>query len=657
MDAKTESAIAETYVKRLHDSARTGKPVELSLETDDRVLARVTDGIYRQPASAIRELIANAYDADATEVAVLTDAPRYSQILVRDNGNGMSASVLINLVQHIGGSAKRTPVGQKLGVTDPDDPRLSRGKRRLIGKIGIGMFSVSQLTRQFTIITKPKDEDYRYTAVVTLHRYTDENLGSVTPETMFKSGETVITSERVGPDEAHGTTILLGDIIDGAKDMLQNREVWSALTSPDPGVQLSRVVHAIHSGVLRHGSDDYEVLPKVPWKPDTPPDVRMKLLSDELFKSAQSNELYASLSNAFDYYFRMVWGLGLSLPLPYIEHHPFELPDGLSVKCFRLSNKTRASSSGPNQATELKTGPRTNVGSASGMEPSREGQDFRVEIDGIQLFRPIRFDTIPGTARALQTPLLFVGSYKPNLSKFDKTQRGGENLAFVGYFFWSPRVIPKEHNGLLIRINGASGTLFDPTFMNYQVAEQTRLKQLVAEVLVSDGLEEALNIDRETFNTAHPHYQILLNWVHNALRQVFNKQKDLESAIRTERRTQQAATNRSAVQQARSDELRKILGDDEDTVREVLFTDDKRDQEKAEQDGKRVFPRNDIVVAPVLGQGKRESAASRPKVSLYEERAGAVAQLLDAYGLLEHLGPNEQRKLLAAIIRIFNTGE
>ncbi len=219
---------AADYVKEIRKAARTGVAVPIPLETDDRVLARITDGIYRRkPASAIRELIANAYDADATEVVVMTDAPRYSEILVRDNGNGMTAEVLVNLIQHIGGSAKRTHVGQDNGVTDPNDPRLSPGGRRLIGKIGIGLFSVSQLTRQFTIITKPKKEKYRYTAVVTLHHYTDETLGDATNETKFNTGETVITTEEVDGDESHGTTILLGSLIPRARKVLQSREMWS----------------------------------------------------------------------------------------------------------------------------------------------------------------------------------------------------------------------------------------------------------------------------------------------------------------------------------------------------------------------------------------------------------------------------------------------
>ena len=66
----------------------------------------------------------------------------------------------------------------------------------------------------------------------------------------------------------------------------------------------------------------------------------------------------------------------------------------------------------------------------------------------------------------------------------------------------SPRlaipVVPKENNGVLVRINGVSGALFGDTFMKYQVSEQTRLRQITAEIFVSKGLDAALNIDRES---------------------------------------------------------------------------------------------------------------------------------------------------------------
>jgi hypothetical protein len=44
--------------------------VQTIVQTNEQVIARVTDGIYRQPASALRELISNAYDADATRVGI-----------------------------------------------------------------------------------------------------------------------------------------------------------------------------------------------------------------------------------------------------------------------------------------------------------------------------------------------------------------------------------------------------------------------------------------------------------------------------------------------------------------------------------------------------------------------------------------------------------
>jgi hypothetical protein len=653
MDAEAQKEVA-----RLHKAAETGEQIAFSLDTDDRVLARVTDGIYRQPASAIRELIANAYDADATVVTVLTDAPRYSEILVRDNGNGMTAKVLLNMIHHIGGSAKRTPVGQELEVTHPDDPKLSPGGRRLIGKIGIGVFSVSQLTRQFTIITKPKKEKFRYTAVVTLHRYTDDELADARPSTTFKSGDTVVRVEAVDDDVGHGTTILLGELMQRAKEMLQSRDMWAALRKAhddDPGV-VRRIEPAVHSGLLGADGVAFEVEPKVPWEPKVDADKRMKMLSDRLLEAAKGNELYTQLEHAFDYYYRMVWSLGLALPARYLISHPYDLPGELPVKCFLLSNKTRAAAGSPgeDQAKELPTGPKKSVGVAAKLE-EKEVDDFRVDIDGLMLFRPIRFDTQPGTNRALQTPLLFVGGYKPDLRKFSKTQRGGQDLAFTGYFFWTPRVIPKEHIGLLVRINGASGTLFDTTFLNYQIAERTRLKQVVAEVFVSQGLEEALNIDRESFNTAHPHYQILLNWVHNALRQVFTKQKALESTARGARRAAEAETERSAVQKAMVEELQRAVGEEEDAVADVCFTDDEDEQERAEEAGKRVFSKINVVERPALG-GAKAGSRTDSKIDINEQRAAAVARLLDAYGLLDHLGPDEQSQLLAAIVRIFNVG-
>src|ERR1700691_1536089 len=123
----TNSSLA----KQIHESEKTRKPAETQLSTDEQVLARITDGIYRQPASALRELISNSYDADATEVVIHTDAPRFKEISVRDDGSGLTPEILEHLVRHIGGSAKRSEEGRQLGVTG-SNTNLSPGGRQLI---------------------------------------------------------------------------------------------------------------------------------------------------------------------------------------------------------------------------------------------------------------------------------------------------------------------------------------------------------------------------------------------------------------------------------------------------------------------------------------------------------------------------------------------
>jgi hypothetical protein len=108
----------------------------------------------------------------------------------------------------------------------------------------------------------------------------------------------------------------------------------------------------------------------------------------------------------------------------------------------------------------------------------------------------------------------------------------GGPLAFEAYLLWNPKIAPVEHQGVLVRIHGASGTLFDSTFMRYQVSEQTRLRQITCEIYVYEGLDSALNIDRESFNSAHPHSVYITKWLHEALRQLTNTQKKISKELR-----------------------------------------------------------------------------------------------------------------------------
>lgn len=80
--------------KKILESIETGDAAEGQLESNDRIISRVTDGIYREPWSAFRELVSNAYDADAKSVSIDCDYPFFNQIRISDDGIGMDSDVL-----------------------------------------------------------------------------------------------------------------------------------------------------------------------------------------------------------------------------------------------------------------------------------------------------------------------------------------------------------------------------------------------------------------------------------------------------------------------------------------------------------------------------------------------------------------------------------
>ena len=102
---------AQELGQRIRESV-DGEAIELPLSTSQRIIARVTDGIYREPWAAFRELCANAYDADATRVVIETGAPEFDQITIRDDGAGM----LVRPIMVVGTNTVRLLVESKTNL-------------------------------------------------------------------------------------------------------------------------------------------------------------------------------------------------------------------------------------------------------------------------------------------------------------------------------------------------------------------------------------------------------------------------------------------------------------------------------------------------------------------------------------------------------------
>ena len=211
-------------------------------------------------------------------------------------------------------------------------------------------------------------------------------------------------------------------------------------------------------------------------------------------------------------------------------------------------------------------------------------------------------------------------------------------------------MVPKEHNGVLVRIKGASGTLFDPTFMGYQVSEQTRLKQLVAEIFVFEGLENALTIDRESFNYANVHYQYISRWLHGAIRQFANKHKAISSRALVESREASRDRQTSRLESIALESWRGAPTFSGDEPPRVVFARDQAQVEVERASGVRAFSEIDV-----LGRLAEEFDVKQlpPQIA---EALRAVAVILEANGLLKDLDFKRQEKVLLEIGRVLLAG-
>ena len=524
-------------------------PVNTALRTDERVLARVTDGIYRQPGSAIRELVSNAYDADAKQVVIKTDRPRFRTLSVEDDGLGMTPAALAHLLHHIGGSAKRSREGAELGIASTADPTRSPSGRRLIGKIGIGLFSVAQLTHRFQIITKTAGDHFRTIVLVVLRQYSDEGAPPPDEEREYDAGLVTIWREPATDADSQGTTIILTNLRSQTRDTLQSRDLWAAVDSDRalaPGEARGLSPPKFHIGrvkpddpdVLQSDADGYDSLP---WFRYDRPEVAFEKLVKAVWQQVDQGTPNPKLERIFDYYLRMVWQLSLAIPAPYVLGNPFDLLLQDKLYLFEMPQSGRAAPAELKLTDDETVRTRTSIGSAADV-----GRDFEVLVDDLRIARPLVFADLPETSHAVKRPIFVVGRCREEFGGVQPELTGGP-LEFEAYFMWSPKIAPTEHQGVLVRVHGSSGTLFDPTFLRYQVSELTRLRQISCEIFVSEGLEAALNIDRESFNYAHPHVVYITKWLHASLKRVATVQKRIAAEIRAATREAAAAGEEEAL--------------------------------------------------------------------------------------------------------------
>jgi hypothetical protein len=479
------------------------------IKVHEKALAHLSKGLYRSPASAIRELISNGWDAGATKVDIFTNAPTFTGLTVHDNGSGMSEEQFRALMDGgIGNSSKRDPLRQK----------SSAYNRPVLGRLGIGLLGIAQICTRFKVISKSAGSKAFAVEV---------RIEDIVREQVDANDPTVVQTD---PNDPSQRNIFIG--------------TWESLPVPKldadwTGTQV--IVTNLHPGftqsfiatlrplITNAEEQDQEMSGRVGQTAFPSPEqaqAAMPPLSWE--KAVELSAEKESVMMRGDYW-RFLWELAAACPVPYIRENA--VPNGV-VK----DDQSRL-----------------------------ESYQFTVTVDN----------------RVLRKPVLLKKRTKgySTVRLSHETIVRGVPLRLHGYLCVQEgnQLRPAELRGILIRIKEIGVGYYDPSLLDWQTNQGPRSRWITGEIFVEAGLEDAMNVDRDSFNRYHPEYKELQAYVHKELKRLFST---VYSKI--QHRSAESAEKRATVhREVLSDVLEELSGK---TVKLVS----------------RETPKRDSVIAPMV---------------------------------------------------------
>ena len=447
------------------------------IKVHERALAHLSRGLYRSPASALRELVSNAWDANATQVTIDTNHPNFFQLAIEDNGDGFNRDDFEALMGGgIGNSTKRA-----------QQTELKWG-RPVIGRLGIGMLGIAQICGSFIVISKPRS-GIGFKARVNLYdlaksQWDNPSSDLVEERTIQVGGQEIrelihdvgtydFDDDFNDTEYSFGTRILVNDVVPQFTQAFQESLRFEGFNEVPRNWQ--RAVTAI-------------------------------LTNSE------------SLQQLGDYW-RLLWELSVACPLPYLTD------DALPDVIVKETNAILRS------------------------------YNFGVTVDGRRLFKPIFLKDNDGgyTIRAITRDTKHVYGVPLTFSGYITVQEGKQ-------------IRPGDLRGILVRIRNIGIGYYDQSMLDYPVNEGPRSRWLTGEIFVEEGLEDALNIDRDSFNRFHPEFRALQTAIHGILRTEIFPAVYRNIDVRSEKR-------HAEIEDRRNDVRDEVIGNAEN--RNVTITERK----------------------------------------------------------------------------------
>ena len=177
---------------------RTMPDQQLELRFDPHTVEHLGSQMYSRLPNAVAELVANAYDADASKVSVtITGSAPEQIIIVHDDGHGMNTDDLQDKYLQIGRNRRRAE------GTDTRIDLSENGRRQVSGKKGIGKLALFGIGNEVRVQTKRRGETQQFEVTLNYQR-------------MLSSGGKVYRPALEVVDDAdrqdHGTTIRLSGL-------------------------------------------------------------------------------------------------------------------------------------------------------------------------------------------------------------------------------------------------------------------------------------------------------------------------------------------------------------------------------------------------------------------------------------------------------------
>lgn len=141
------------------------------IKVSSKTLGHISAGLYRSTAGALKELISNAFDADADRVRISMNPPSFDVVSIADNGTGIHLTKFLELMNgQIGDSDKRV------------HGTITQTKHRpIIGRIGIGLLAISQICHVFEIVSHHRSSRTAFRARIQLIDYLRERIDMAEP--------------------------------------------------------------------------------------------------------------------------------------------------------------------------------------------------------------------------------------------------------------------------------------------------------------------------------------------------------------------------------------------------------------------------------------------------------------------------------------------